>query len=336
MGTLGSVFRLGRAGAFVAARRLIQGPRRPSWSWGYETAVEAFRRRAASGRSGDIAAARCRFEALVRPTGLVRRSKVEKVDAGGVPAEWVSPPGAEPERILLYLHGGAYCVCSLNTHRDLVARIAQASGARALALDYRLAPEHPFPAALEDAVAAWRWLLDSGVEPSQVVIAGDSAGGGLSVATLLRLRELGEALPAGAALLSPWVDLEGTGETVQAHRDFDYLDPKGRGTTDVARLYAGMHPLDHPLVSPIHADLSGLPPMLVQAGGAELLLSEAQLLAERARQAGVDVTLDVEEDMVHVWHFLAPVFKECRPAIERVGAFARAQIDGGSALQMTG
>src|SRR5438105_3214737 len=158
---------------------------------------------------------RAGFEQLAQLFKVPADVKTEKVSAGGVPAEWVSVPNSDPSVVLYYLHGGGYVVGSLNTHRDLVSRLCRAAGCRALNIDYRLAPEHPFPAAVEDAVAGYRWLLAQGVEPERVIIAGDSAGGGLTVATLIALRDAGERLPAAAVCISPWTDLEGTGESAK-------------------------------------------------------------------------------------------------------------------------
>ncbi len=210
-----------------------------------------------------------------------------------MPGEWIAAPNAGAERPrIYYLHGGGYVIGSINTHRALIARLSAASGARAFAINYRLAPEHPFPAAVEDAVSAYRWLLEQGVDPATIVIAGDSAGGGLTVATLVALRDAGVPLPAAAVCLSPWTDMEGIGESAKTRKAADpMIDPEG-GLAQ-AQLYLGGADPRTPLAAPLYADLRGLPPMLIHVGDAEVLLDDSTRLAERAKAAGVDVTLEV-------------------------------------------
>ncbi len=251
--------------------------------------------------------------------------EIEAVQAGTVPAEWVIAPGADAERIVLYLHGGGYVIGSPATHRGLAGRLSAAAAARVLLIDYRLAPEHPFPAAVDDATAAYRWLLASGVSPARLVIAGDSAGGGLTVATLVALRDAGEPLPAAGICLSPWVDLEGTGDSMTTKAAVDPLVQRDL-LLQMARWYlAGTDPRT-PLAAPLHADLRGLPPLLVHVGTAEVLFDDASRLAAKARAAGVEVTLEPWEDMIHVWHLFAPLLPEGQQAIERLGAFIRQRI----------
>lgn len=251
--------------------------------------------------------------------------KREPVQAGGVQAEWVSAPGASVEHTVLYLHGGGYCIGSIDTHRDLAGRISRASGARLLVIDYRLAPEHRFPAAVDDATSAYRWLLAQGAEPAKTVIAGDSAGGGLTVATLVALRDAGDPLPAAAVCISPWVDLEGSGESMTTKADVDPMVQK-EGLLKMAEAYRGDADARHPLVSPIYADLKGLPPMLIQVGTWETLLDDASRLAERAKAAGVDVSYEPWEGMIHVWHFFAGMLPEGQQAIDRIGEYIRGKI----------
>lgn len=262
-----------------------------------------------------------------RLTGRVPGVRIEQASVDGMRAEWLVPERADGERVLLYLHGGGYVIGSAASHRGLASRIALACGFRALAVDYRLAPEHPFPAAVEDAAGALRWLVSRGYAPGKTVIAGDSAGGGLAVAAMLLLRDRGEPLPAAALLLSPWTDLEVTGESCRSARRKDpMLSP--RILRDYARLYLqGKDPRD-PLASPIHADLGGLPPMLIQVGTHEVLLDDSRRLAERARGAGVDVHLQVEEGMFHVWQYFTPFVPESREAVEKLAAFARRHTEG--------
>jgi monoterpene epsilon-lactone hydrolase len=247
---------------------------------------------------------------------------LEPVSANGVPAEWIAPPGATADRTIFYLHGGGYTIGSINTHREMVSRLSRAAGARALAIDYRLAPEHPFPAAVEDSTAAYRWLLGNGVDPGRLVIAGDSAGGGLTVATLVALRDAGAPLPAAAVCLSPWVDLEGIGESATTKAAVDPMIP-GDGVLAMGKVYLGDADPRTPLAAPLYADLTGLPPLLIQVGTAEVLLDDSTRLAERARSAGVDVTLEPWDDMIHVWHIFAAMLPEGQQAIDRIGEFIR-------------
>lgn len=244
----------------------------------------------------------------------------EAVDAGGVPGEWI---GRGDGPVVLYLHGGGYCIGSLDSHRSMLTHLAAAVGGQVLAVDYRLAPEHPFPAALDDACTAYRWVLTSGIAPGRLVVGGDSAGGGLALATLVALRDAGDPLPAAGVFLSPWADLTQTGATISEKAE---IDPMVR-VEDLDRwaaAYAGVggDPGDRRL-SPLFADLSGLPPLLVEAGTAEVLLDDARRLAVRAREAGVEVTLWEGEDLIHVWHFFAGAVPEADEGIARVAAFVR-------------
>ncbi len=246
--------------------------------------------------------------------------KCDAVSAGGVKAEWIVPPNAASDRVILYLHGGGYVMGSINTHRAMVARIARASQARALALDYRMGPEHPFPAAVEDATAAYRWLLAQGYKPAKIVISGDSAGGGLTLATVIALRDAGTALPAAAVPISAWADLEGTGASVKTRAVADPMVDKA-GLLRMAKMYAGDHDPKNPLISPIYADYHGLPPMLLQVGDAEILLDDSTRVADRAKAAGVKVELEVWPEMFHVWHVFAKILPEGQQAIDRIGSY---------------
>jgi epsilon-lactone hydrolase len=234
----------------------------------------------------------------------------------------VSVPASAPDRVILYLHGGTFCVGSPSSHRPLVARICAASGARALSLDYRLAPEHPFPAALEDAAAAYRWLRASGVAPARMVFAGDSAGANIVLAALIMLRDAGEPLPAAAVCISAPLDLTATRESLEQRQRIDSM-VNVEAMTPLLRAYIGGARASDPLVSPLLADLSGLPPLLVQVGGRELLCDDAQRFARKAADAGVDVTLDIGERLWHVWHIAAPYVPEATAAISRIGQFLR-------------
>ena len=250
--------------------------------------------------------------------------RCERVSAGGVPAEWVAAPGAAEDRAILYLHGGGYAIGSIDSHRAMAAGLSRAAGARVLLIGYRLAPEHPFPAAVEDSTAAYRWLLRQGVDPSRIVIAGDSAGGGLTVATLVALRDAKDRLPAAGVCISPWVDMEASGESMTTKAAEDPMIQR-----DIiewfAALYVKKDERRAPLASPIYANLSGLPPLYVLVGTAETLLDDSTRLAERARKAGVQVTLEPWEGMVHVWPAFAQMLDEGREAIDKIGAFVRAR-----------
>ncbi len=244
----------------------------------------------------------------------------EPVDAGGVPGAFISAPGADASRCVYYLHGGGYVIGSVATHRILAYDLSKASGVRVLSMEYRLAPEHPFPAGLEDAIDGYKWLLQSGIAPEHVLIAGDSAGGGLAVATLLALRDRGISLPAAAVCFSPWVDLEGAGESMSSRAEVDPMVQKAALLWYTGLYMAGGDPRD-PLASPLHGELSGLPSMLIQVGDCETLLDDSTRLAERLRASGVPVELEVWDRMIHVWQIFAPILSEGRDAIDKAGAF---------------
>ena len=271
-----------------------------------------------------VAERRAQYERAEKVFPTPPEVKVEHVTAGNTPAEWLRPPSAEAGRVVLYLHGGGYVIGSPRSHRHLAAAIAAAAGASALLLDYRLAPEHPFPAAVDDARAAYRWLLDQGIAPARIVIAGDSAGGGLTVATLLALREAGLPLPAAGVCISPWVDLTCSGASYQSKAAVDPI-VRQAGVAEMARAYLGSTDPRNPLASPLFADLRGLPPLLIHVGGDEVLLDDAVALAERAKAAGVDATLEEYDRMVHVWHWFLPMLDEAQAAVESIGRFARAR-----------
>lgn len=247
----------------------------------------------------------------------------ELVTADGVDGEWITAPGANRDRIVLYFHGGGYVVGSVNTHRDLMGRISRAAQARVFGLNYRLAPEHPFPAAVEDAFRAYSYLLQQGFRPATIAVAGDSAGGGLTFSSLVAARDAGIALPAAAVSLSPWVDLEGQGRSMTT---FATIDPMAShdGVRILARMYLGGKDPRTPLAAPLYADLTGLPPTLIQVGDAEALLDDAKRIADRATIAGVTVELEVWPGMSHVWQRFANFLPAGQQALERVGEFIRA------------
>jgi len=252
------------------------------------------------------------------PPGLTRKP----VSAGGVPGEWIAAAGAAAERVIYYLHGGAYVRGSVQTHLNLVGALSRVCAARVLALDYRLGPEHPFPAAVVDAVAGYRWLLAQGVAPDRILIGGDSAGGGLALAALLSLRDAGVPLPAGAVLLSPWTDLAVTGESISTRAAADPM--LGREyLLDMAKMYLGAGDPRHVLASPVFAGLHGMPPLFIQVGTSETLYDDATRIAVHASAAEVEVTFEPWPEMIHAWHLFAAVLPEAREAIEHIGAFAR-------------
>ena len=255
-------------------------------------------------------------------------TKAIKVDMAGAPAVRVETPLSRDHHHVLYLHGGAYIYGSPLLYRDLIWRIADAAQAVVWVLDYRLAPEHPFPAALDDAVNAWRWLLAQGANPQRSAIMGDSAGGGLTFATLLRLRDEGGPLPAAAIGLSPWTDLTVTSDS---RRRFAKTDPMlNRSAADYyVDWYLGNVDRHHPYASPVFGDATGLPPCLIQVGDDEMLRDDATNMTERLRAAGGTVELELWPRMPHVWQIMARIIPEGREAIERIGRFVRRHTDIG-------
>jgi acetyl esterase/lipase len=247
------------------------------------------------------------------------------IKANEVPAEWITTPETLADRVILYLHGGSYNSGSIASHRSLAANIAHAAKTRALIIDYRLAPEYRFPAAVEDARAAYRWLLENQFRPDHIIVAGDSCGGGLALSLLISLRDEDQPLPAAAVCLSPWTNLTCTGESWETNLKKDImLDPGA--LIKSAQLYLGESDPRIPLASPLYADLKGLPPLLIQVGSEELFLSDATCFAEQAQAAGVRVTLQVWKGMQHEWHFAANILPEGRQAIEQIGHFIEAQL----------
>lgn len=263
-------------------------------------------------------------ESAKRGPGAPRDIQLVPASASGVPCEWVIPPNGEKRRVILYLHGGGWIMGWGNAHRRMVAQLDTVCDARALAVDYRLAPENPFPAALDDCVAAYRWLLQSGVSPGNIVIAGDSAGGNLTLTTMLVLRESGDPLPAAAVCLSPAADLSPDQRLPSAGGTTVML--RGRAGRIMAESYVANQDPCQPLISPVYADLRGLPSLLIHVGGDEFLRESAVRFAERARAADVDVTLKVWPGMWHVWHIFSPGLPEAKEAIAHIGDFVREKV----------
>jgi acetyl esterase/lipase len=270
-----------------------------------------------------IAERRARMERMAKLSPPPPEARFEPADADGVRAEWVSGPAARRDHAVLYLHGGGYYAGSLKTHRGLAARISLEAAAPVLLADYRLAPENPFPAAVQDAARAYRWLLRNGFSAGRLAVAGDSAGGGLAVAAMLEIKASGEPLPAAGVCLSPWFDLAMTGESLRTRASADPII-RPSDLPFVANCYLGKADPRTPTASPLYGDLAGLPPILIQVGTDEILLDDSRRFAERAREAAVHVRLDIWEGMIHVWQAYARLVPEARRAIEGIGAFLRA------------
>jgi monoterpene epsilon-lactone hydrolase len=268
-----------------------------------------------------LATGRAYVDAMLAMAPPLPEVMAESVVTGGVPAERLTPPGADLSRTLLYLHGGGYALGSARGYRPLASRLARAFGGVTIVLDYRLAPEHPFPAAIDDAVAATRALLATS---PRLVLGGDSAGAGLVLAAMTTLRDAGEKLPAGAALLSPWVDLEGSGASMTTLAALDPIVTR-EGMQALAFLYLGARDRKDPLAAPTYAKLAGLPPLLVQVGTREVELDDVTLFADKLRASGVSVELEVWAEMLHVFQMF-PVLSDARRAIDRIAEFLLARI----------
>jgi epsilon-lactone hydrolase len=253
---------------------------------------------------------------------------VDSVDADGVPAEWVTAAGVTGQRAALFFPGGAYHIGTVATLRRVAALVSDAAQARVLSVGYRLAPEHPFPAAVHDALTAYRWLLARAIAPRQIAIAGNSSGGGLALALLVALRDADEPMPAAAVAISPWTDMERTGESRRTRAAADRMITPD-GMKEAADWYlAGQDPR-HRYASPVYADLQGLPPILIHVGDSEILLDDSTRFAARARAVGVEVTLEVWDDMPHCWHTFAGLLPEADQAIERIGKWLQERIPVG-------
>lgn len=253
--------------------------------------------------------------------GTTAPVKCEPVIAGGVDGEWISPAHAPEDKAILYFHGGGFRIGSVASHRDLIAQIAVASGCRVLAINYRLAPEYRFPAALDDALVAHDWTLGQGFEPANIAFAGDSAGGNLALTAMLALRERNRPLPVGAALMSPWTDLAATGASYVSRAEADPIHQRPM-ILALAKNYLGGQgdPCD-PLVSPLYADLTDLPPLLIQVGDRETVLDDSVMLAGKARAAGVEVDLQVWDGMIHVFQMFGAELPEAHRAIADIARF---------------
>ncbi|GEL20038.1 alpha/beta hydrolase [Pseudonocardia asaccharolytica] len=277
----------------------------------------------------DMATLRNLFETLHLLAAEVPGVSYEEADAGGVPALWCRPEGAATDAAIFYTHGGGFACNSMHSHRKLAGHLARAAGVPALVIDYRLAPEHPFPAQLTDALTAYRWLLDQGVPAGRIATAGDSAGGNLATALVLRLREESVPLPGAIVGLSPWYDMEHKGKTLESNAATDALVQLPI-LQNMSAMFLGEHgsPTD-PLANPLHADVTGLPPIYLTAGGHETLLDDTERFADKARAAGVPVTLRIEPEQQHVYPYMAGRAPESDAAIADIGAWLVATLDAG-------
>ena len=255
-------------------------------------------------------------------TAITDDITIEKMDVGGVPCQMLTPPAADENQVIVYLHGGGYALGSLHSHGGLASEIGKAAGCCVLQVDYRLAPEHKFPAPVEDSCAVYRGLISKGYDPQKISFAGDSAGGGLVVATIIALKEAGETLPGAAVCLSPWIDLEFNGESIQRCKDLDPIINMEVLGSLVGAYMAGQD-LRTPTAASLYADLTGFPPLLIQVGESEVLFSDAERLAANARKAELDVVFEKWPEMIHVWHLFYPALTEGRTAIARIGEFIR-------------
>jgi acetyl esterase/lipase len=316
-------------GGAVAAlgRRAIGRRRRAAWSARLEATIAAYRGSWSVMPAIGIVRWRNVGEALspVRADGLPPRFSRYESGPYAIDGTWLEPPDASGQ-VLLYFHGGGFAFGSFRTHGVLIGALARASRARTFAAEYRLGPECTAPAAHEDALAAYRHLLAAGIAPHDIVLAGDSAGGTLVLGTLIALRDAGEPLPAAGIAISPWVDLSCSGASFQTNAPFDFVGE--RHCRLAAASYLGPVDARSPTVSPLFADLRGLPPLLVQAGGAEVLVDQIRAFAARAQEAGTDVRLSIYDDMVHVWHLMRDATPAGQRAIDEVGAFVRSHANG--------
>ena len=246
--------------------------------------------------------------------------------AGGVAAEWVTAPDSDPSRVVLYLHGGGYTIGSIASYRSYTGRLARATQSRLLSVGYRLAPEHPFPAALDDAVSSYHWLLDQGISPSRIAIVGDSAGGGLALSMVIAIRDAGAPTPAAIVAIGPSTDLAKEGASMKERAHLDPIVTYESSMAHALRYVGPKGNLKHPLASPLYADLGGLPPLLIMVGTHEALFDDSTRFAAKARAAGVEVQLDIWEEMIHVWPFFADILPEGRQAIDKIGDYIKARV----------
>jgi epsilon-lactone hydrolase len=318
----------------VTGRRLIHGPLLPGWAWTLEVGTHFLRRQMKTAFDmRDVQAGREYEDSLIFASQAVTQVTIEPVSfpqgnrknpAHGnvrqIQGNWFAPLGSTPQAVMLYFHGGGYAYYS-KFHANLIALVTLAAGCRTFALDYRLIPEHPFPAQLDDAIEAYRWLMESGVSPDRLVVAGDSAGGNLALALLLALRESQTPLPALAVCISPWTDIGNSGESMDDNQLYDW--PQKRMPERWAEwLCNGCNP-KNPLLSPIHADLHGLPHIFIQAGETEILFDMIRQFTDNAKRQGADVVLEVWENMNHDFHAYGDDMPQSRAALSNIGRVVR-------------
>jgi acetyl esterase/lipase len=301
----------------VMMSRLRHGPRLSGWTWVVETTTTFLRlqERVAFGLP-TIAHQREYMDALVARSSELAHMQIEAVEAGGVKGRWFVPRTAAGASVVLYLHGGGYAF-SIRAHDNLIAFVALAAQARTFALDYRLTPEHPFPAQLEDAQAAYHWLLSSGIAPQHIVIAGDSAGGNLALTLLLVLRDAQQPLPGLAVCLCPWTDMDSSSRSLKEKEPYDWMEQ--RMIMQWAEWYCRGTDPQNPLVSPVHADLRGLPPIYIQAGDAELLIDMIRMFVRKAQEQGIPISLEVWKQMNHVFQAYGTITPQSKEALLRIG-----------------
>lgn len=302
----------------VRVKRALLGPTRPSWGEDFEVIANVMRHGAPFTTRLPIALQRIIMDPPAR-RALRYGGEFTRLDHYGIPAELCVPRELEHGGIIFYLHGGGYAAGSISSHRDLIDRLAHHAKRKVLAIEYRLAPEHPFPAGLEDSLRAYRGLLRDGYAPEEIAIGGDSAGAGLTLATLFCLRDAGNPLPGAAFLISPWVDVDTSRPSIFENAAWDYVTRDGLRA--FARLYAPAEAHRNPLVSPVFGDFQGLPPLLVHAGDIEGLRDDALAVKERADEAGVPCELRIFEDMFHAFHVLAAICPQAEPAIQDIARF---------------
>jgi len=295
-------------------------------SKGMQRVIKLLKQNAEKGIQIRVTQSREGLEQLASLAKLPKDVSIKKVNINDIAANWISAPESNLNNIILYLHGGGYVEGSLASHQDLAMRIARASKSRVLLIDYRLAPEHPFPAALEDAVMCYRWLLEKEkIPPNKIIIAGDSAGGGLTLCTLIKLRDEGILLPVAAVCLSPWTDLAITGDSMKEDAKLDpWLKPSE--LYFMAELYIGDNDPKNPFISPLYGELSGLPPILIHVGSAEILKSDSTRFAEKAKKAGVDITIEIWDEMIHVFQAFADWAPEGQEAINKIGEYIQSNL----------
>jgi len=296
---------------FVMKNRHLLKFRLKPETWDENTSIPAFREQ-------------CEISNRKMENRLPAGLRVEPFTLAGMHAEWLIPAGADKEKVILYMIGGGYVSGSCNDHRTLVAKVAQGTGIAVLMFDHRLAPEHPYPAALDDALTAYRWLLDGGTSPENILIMGESAGGGLCLTTLLAIRDQGLPLPVAGVALSPWTDLKLTGESYRTKTNV-CISPEGMNVV-CSKYYVGDHDPTEPWISPLYGDLHGLPPLYINVGDYETMRDDSTRFAAKAKAAGVDTTLVVGEKMVHCYPLMAPLFPEATQALNEICAFIRSQL----------